>query len=64
MTLVDEVRAFNKFYTREIGLLDKHLPESDLSLPEARVLYELANAEGTAERPPTSAAGSGWIRPI
>ena len=45
MTLVDEIRAFNRFYTREIGLLDKHLPASDLSLPEARVLYELANAE-------------------
>ncbi len=46
MTLVDEIRVFNRFYTREIGLLDKHLPASDLSLPEARVLYELANAEG------------------
>ncbi len=46
MTLVDEIRAFNRFYTREIGLLDKYLPASDLSLPEARVLYELANADG------------------
>jgi DNA-binding MarR family transcriptional regulator len=46
MTLVDEIRAFNRFYTREIGLLDKHLPASDLTLPEARVLYELASSDG------------------
>ena len=44
MTLVDEIRAFNLFYTHEMGLLDRHLPASDLSLPEARVLYELATA--------------------
>jgi DNA-binding MarR family transcriptional regulator/GNAT superfamily N-acetyltransferase len=44
MTLIDEVRAFNRFYTREIGLLNRSLPATDLSLPEARVLYELAHA--------------------
>ena len=44
MTLTDEIRAFNRFYTREIGLLNRSLPATDLSLPEARVLYELAQA--------------------
>ena len=44
MTLTDEVRSFDRFYTREIGLFERHLPASALSLPEARVLYELAHA--------------------
>ena len=44
MTLTDEARSFNRFYTREIGLLNRRLPATDLSLPEARVLYELAQA--------------------
>ncbi|HEY1453838.1 MAG TPA: helix-turn-helix domain-containing GNAT family N-acetyltransferase [Roseiarcus sp.] len=44
MTPTDEVRGFNRFYTREIGLLNRRLPSTDLPLPEARVLYELAHA--------------------
>jgi len=37
------LRAFARFYTRFAGALDAHYMESDLSLTEARLLYEIAN---------------------
>src|SRR3954470_14979621 len=37
------VRAFTRFYTGFVGALDAHYLDSELSLAEARLLYEIAN---------------------
>ena len=38
---ISDVRAFNRFYTRQIGLLSEHVAKSRFTLGEGRVLYEI-----------------------
>src|ERR1700710_62441 len=40
------IRRFNRFYTRQIGALQAEYLQSDLSLAEVRVLYEVAQQDG------------------
>jgi DNA-binding MarR family transcriptional regulator/GNAT superfamily N-acetyltransferase len=53
--LVAEIRSFNRFYTRLIGLLEEKLTSSAFTLTEARVLFELGHRTNKVE-----AAGYGW----
>jgi DNA-binding MarR family transcriptional regulator/N-acetylglutamate synthase-like GNAT family acetyltransferase len=48
VAVVDDVRGFNRFYTRVLGLLKPELAGSAFGLTEARVLFELAHREDVA----------------
>ncbi len=54
---VDRVRAFNRLYTKRIGVLAETLLGSPFSLTEARSLYEIAAAPGTTAKTIGAALG-------
>jgi DNA-binding MarR family transcriptional regulator/GNAT superfamily N-acetyltransferase len=47
--LVADIRRFNRFYTRLIGLLEEKLTSSVFTLTEARVLFELGRRTNIVE---------------
>ena len=44
---ITAIRGFNRFYTRQIGVLRKTFLDSPYSLGEARVLYEIASGRSS-----------------
>lgn len=42
---IEKIREFNRFYTRQIGLLNEGLFKSQFSLTEARIIYELGEVD-------------------
>ncbi len=44
----DALRAFNRFYTRQIGLLDRSYLASGMTLTEVRILYEIHDGKRNA----------------
>jgi DNA-binding MarR family transcriptional regulator/GNAT superfamily N-acetyltransferase len=47
---IGAVREFNRFYTRQLGLLNKDFLNSEWTLAEVRVLYEISTREGVTAR--------------
>ncbi|MEZ5787530.1 MAG: helix-turn-helix domain-containing GNAT family N-acetyltransferase [Xanthobacteraceae bacterium] len=54
---IDAVRRFNRFYTRQIGLLRDGMVDTRFSLTEARVIYEIGRAQDATATTVAAALG-------
>jgi DNA-binding MarR family transcriptional regulator/GNAT superfamily N-acetyltransferase len=43
--LIKIIRRFNRYYTNTLGLLNQHMLDSEFSLAEARILYDIGHKE-------------------
>jgi DNA-binding MarR family transcriptional regulator len=48
--LIHTIRDFNRFYTAVLGIVNNHILESNYSLTEARIIYEVGSQEGVTAR--------------
>jgi len=48
--VINAVRDFNRFYTAILGVVNNHILESGYSLTEARIMYELSQAQDLTAR--------------
>jgi len=44
-TLTSKIRSFNRFYTTHLDILSQHYLDSNYSLTEVRILYEISESE-------------------
>jgi len=44
-SVILEIRRFNRFYTKILGLIDQHILDSSFTLMEARILFEIGNTK-------------------
>src|SRR5581483_9559202 len=44
---IQSIRRYNRFYTKQIGILESSYLQSSFSLTQVRVLYELAHCDST-----------------
>ncbi|WET04130.1 bifunctional helix-turn-helix transcriptional regulator/GNAT family N-acetyltransferase [Flavobacterium sp. YJ01] len=50
-TITSTIRSFNRFYTSHLDILSQHYLDSDYSLTEVRILYEISESENiTAQK--------------
>ena len=48
--VIKDIREFNRFYTTILGVVNNHILESDYSLTEARIIYELTDSKELTAR--------------
>lgn len=57
---IDQIRAFNRFYTKVLGVLNKSYLGSEFGLPEIRVIQDVyLHPNRNAKRYPASSI---WIK--
>ena len=47
---IEAFRSFNRCYTNTMGYIDRHVLETEFTLPEGRLLHEIGKNEGCTQK--------------